>query len=318
MHDRTYSRYLSVIPLTFMLAPLTTWASYTVIDDDLYPTRAIEARPVRSVVSAVGSERFRLGFVRGSTSLGPLGKAFVEGLLPKMGAGTQIKIVAKPDGAGGGDKAAKSKQAGLAQARAASVQAYLVGQGISADSIKVEVDTQEQSGNTVSVAEIIISTPAAAVVSVAPAQPEFDARGEMARPRAIPHQYANLPPPMQMVSSVATQRQPWPKQDLNPPNAGSLSNEEFFFDFLVEDKTISGTVRRWAAAQGFELIWDLPPELDPRVARPMTWQKPLTFGKAIQQIALQLKARGFPIGVHIYPDGVIVFSNDAGPANSSI
>lgn len=90
-----------------------------------------------------------------------------------------------------------------------------------------------------------------------------------------------------------------------------LSNEQFFFDFQVADGTISGTLKRWADAQGFELVWELPPELDPRIARAQTWNKPLTFKQAIEQVARRMQARGYPVGIHIYTDGVIRFSVDA-------
>lgn len=102
-------------------------------------------------------------------------------------------------------------------------------------------------------------------------------------------------------------------------NAKSLlSNEQFFFDFQVADQTISGTLRRWAAALGYELVWELPAELDPRIAHAQTWNKPLTFKQAIEQVARRMQARGYQVGVHIYTDGVIRFSVDADSSKTNV
>jgi hypothetical protein len=165
------------------LSSASVQAAYTVIDDDLYPTSMIEARNT----GAKGvTEKFKVGFTKGSSVLTPIARAAVEGYLVKMQPGVTITITARIDNAA---PTTNARQQGLALARGAAIRAYLVGEGVEAEAIRVEVDPagNPQSGAGISVAEVAITTPAPVA---APAR--FAPQVAAAPQRAIPHQYRNL------------------------------------------------------------------------------------------------------------------------------
>lgn len=188
-------RALVFVMVVLGLSSANVQAAYTVIDDDLYPASMIEARNA----GAKGStEKFKVGFTKGSSVLTPIARAAVEGYLGKMQPGVTITITARIDNAA---PSSNVRQQGLALARGAAIRSYLVGEGVQSDAIRVEVD---QSGNPqssagISVAEVAITTPAP-MAAPARTAPLIVASQQ----RAIPHQYRNLPP----VEHVRTPAEP--------------------------------------------------------------------------------------------------------------
>ena len=158
-------------------------AAYTVIDDDLYPVAMIEARNNPGAKGA--AEKFKVGFTKGSSVLSPIARAAVEGYLSKMVAGASVTITARIDNAAPTDN---SRQQGLARSRASAIRSYLVGEGVQADSIRVEVDPSgnPQSSAGISFADVVITMP------VPIAAPPRGAQVDLGTQRAVPHQYRNL------------------------------------------------------------------------------------------------------------------------------
>lgn len=99
------------------------------------------------------------------------------------------------------------------------------------------------------------------------------------------------------------------------PATGELTRETTTFEFRPSDRTMSGTLRRWASAQGYELVWDLPAELDPRITRSAVLPS-MTFTQALELVIKGMKAKGYAVGAHVYTDGVIHFRVEVSESNA--
>lgn len=164
MRPKFFSVRRSVAPIAGVLALITNaHATYTVIDDDLYPTAAIEARDNRYYASSenLPSDKFKVGFIKGSSTVGPLARSFVDGLLPRMQSAARIRIVARTDSVAPTDSA---KQESLAMARAIALRSYIARAGIPSSIVQIEVDTTgtPQAATGISPADIFISSGVAA------------------------------------------------------------------------------------------------------------------------------------------------------------
>lgn len=145
-----FSRSVLSLALTglFTLCSASAHASYVVIDDDLMPTAVVEARrnPAPPVVEP---DHYTVGFLRFQTTLGPMARAVLDSLVPKMLKADSVHILGRPDAAltAGNDK----QQTPIARGRAANIRAYLIKQGVPESNIEVSVDsmpsTQANGGN---------------------------------------------------------------------------------------------------------------------------------------------------------------------------
>lgn len=123
--------YLLVAGL-LILASATANASYTVIDDDLLPTSALESR---STQKAHAPEHFAVPFPREATLVGVSTRAVLDALLPQMRNAT-VRIVGRPDAQG----YSNGKLSVIARNRAINMRDYLTRQGIPANNILIESD----------------------------------------------------------------------------------------------------------------------------------------------------------------------------------
>lgn len=126
---RSFSHLIAAGLLAF--PGIAAHASYTVIDDDLYPASVIEARSAPAV-----PDHFDISFPRYQSTLGPSSSAALNTLLSHM-QNASIHIVGRPDATlypGTG------KLATIARSRAINIRDYLVRRGIPAGSITVETD----------------------------------------------------------------------------------------------------------------------------------------------------------------------------------
>lgn len=77
------------------------------------------------------------------------------------------------------------------------------------------------------------------------------------------------------------------------------------FDIDLTDRDVAASLRRWAGASGYELVWDVP------------WPIPVdgtlrleasSFLDAARQVATGLRARGYPVQARAYADHVVRFA----------
>ena len=127
-------------------------ASYTVMEDDLYPTSHIQAR------DAVQTRQETIQFPRQRAILTKTAIASLDALLPSMSRAA-IRIVGRPDATARNDGPLSE----LAAERAAAVRDYLMRKGIPYAAIKMEIDESPnpQRNGSLYPSEIYISTASA-------------------------------------------------------------------------------------------------------------------------------------------------------------
>ncbi|CAN7779782.1 TcpQ domain-containing protein [Cupriavidus necator] len=186
MRPKLFSVRRSVAPIAGALALITNaHATYTVIDDDLYPTAMIQARS-RSGTDW-SADKFKVNFTKGSSSVGPLARPSVDDLIPRMQAASLIRIIGRPDSATATEN---KKQHSLGLARASALRTYLIRAGIPSDIIQVELDATGNplASNGISQADIFISN------RPDPRASAYQASAQIRAPQepAIPHTYRYL------------------------------------------------------------------------------------------------------------------------------
>jgi outer membrane protein OmpA-like peptidoglycan-associated protein len=172
-------------------------ATYTVVDADLYPTKALEGRERPPEVPT--TDRFKVGFTKTSATLGPIARTFVDGLVPRMQSAAHIRIVGHIDSAVTTDN---DKQHMLAMTRASGLRHYLARAGVPASIIEIDADGtgNSQASSGISSAEVYITDKLDPHYSVT-TQARSQIR-EAAEP-AIPHSYRFLPDAQQANAAPA-------------------------------------------------------------------------------------------------------------------
>ena len=95
-------------------------------------------------------------------------------------------------------------------------------------------------------------------------------------------------------SSAQPGREPMANQDTSTP-----------FDITLADRDIAASLRRWARASGYDVVWDVgwvaPVNGALRVEAP-------SFLDAVRQVVAGLRAQGYPVQAQAYADHVVRFS----------
>jgi len=77
------------------------------------------------------------------------------------------------------------------------------------------------------------------------------------------------------------------------------------FDITLADRDIAVSLRRWARASGYDVVWDVgwvaPVNGAMRVDAP-------SFLDAVKQVVAGLRARGYPVQAQAYTDHVVRFT----------
>ncbi|WP_304350906.1 TcpQ domain-containing protein [Comamonas testosteroni] len=148
----------AALPIAALLASTATYASYTVIDDDLYPSSYMSETRSRALAE-VNSDKFKIAFTKGGSSLNPMALSFLDEVLPRMRNAAQIRIVGRMDSASANENK-KSRQLGTA--RASAIRTYLINHGISPSvlEIEVEADANPDASSGFSITDVLVSNPA--------------------------------------------------------------------------------------------------------------------------------------------------------------
>jgi outer membrane protein OmpA-like peptidoglycan-associated protein len=92
---------------------------------------------------------------------------------------------------------------------------------------------------------------------------------------------------------------------LRPADAVEAASAMPAFDVLASDHDIAATLRRWARASGYELVWELD------WVAPVSGQAHIdasSFVDAVRQVSAGLRAQGYPLRAQVYSDRVVRFS----------
>lgn len=76
------------------------------------------------------------------------------------------------------------------------------------------------------------------------------------------------------------------------------------FQFRVTDRTVSSTLRRWAAETGHQLLWEVPTAYDARITGNATMHAD-GMKDAVEKVLLSMQRKGYPIQATIYSNRVI-------------
>ena len=77
------------------------------------------------------------------------------------------------------------------------------------------------------------------------------------------------------------------------------------FDITLADRDIAVSLRRWARASGYDIVWDVgwlaPVNGALRVDAP-------SFLDAVKQVVAGLRAQGYPVRAQAYADRIVRFT----------
>jgi len=116
---------------------------------------------------------------------------------------------------------------------------------------------------------------------------------------AILETETNAAKPAAKETAVAAAQPAEPPKPLEVPATG--------FDFKASDRTISNTVRRWAAATNYQVVWDAPASSD----APINGDAVMTAAhmkEALEKIVTSMQNKGYDLQVTLYSNRVIRFT----------
>lgn len=116
---------------------------------------------------------------------------------------------------------------------------------------------------------------------------------------AILETETNAAKPAAKETAVAAAQPAEPPKPLEVPPTG--------FDFKASDRTISNTVRRWAAATNYQVVWDAPASSD----APINGDAVMTAAhmkEALEKIVSTMQNKGYDLQATLYSNRVIRFT----------
>lgn len=331
---------LSTLAIAAALAIGCTNASagYAVIDDDLLPTAMAQARH-----SQWRNEQFSLQFLRDRNSLTDANRGSLDVLLPRMQQ-AHIRIVGRPDAI----VASAEKAAALADSRASSIRDYLIRKGVPSSAISVDINpspnNQANAGGSPS--EVWIGPGASQFASPAFQRHQPQGVEEFLQTSSATQSVGTVGNEQlmryinealkngQMEPSVAltlirqmTAAQPPRPAAPQPQNAQPTQpqyREAVYQPVSYRTATYQApnqwpiraglslrqNVAAWAQTEGYELVWDLPPNVNAQFQSDRYLAAP-TFADAIRILIESLHAKGYRfIAANLYQDRVVQFTTD--------
>lgn len=254
-------------------------------------------------------------FPKGSHVLGPQGRKLLAAIATRVAPGDHLEVVGRDD---------ETLKEGLDQARANSLRDALVKAGVSAEAITTRVAVAGKRDKNLWESNVRVS-----------AQAKMrDARQPATQTRAMDANHANIQALVRsgvltveqgnaMLRRQATQAAIESRNvtTLTPPTVMHPAVPPGGFRMLATDKTVQGTVRRWAAAVGHTIVWEVPPELDAQVSGDAAIQA-TSIKEAIERLLSGLRQAGYALDATVYSNRVIRFTvagvrQDAAPSTSS-
>ena len=243
-------------------------------------------------------------FVAGIATLGPQAKKALSEMTSQVKDATSITIIGRDD---------VSEKEGLEKARANNLRDALVKMGISADHITVKIGVMGTPKNKLWPSDIRIER----VVPTAIARPadvqsnkssyiqsnvdNLVRAGVLTREQgsAILSKGADVRPDGGVGLASVAAAAPQTPVNLEVPPTG--------FDFKAVDRTIVGTIRRWASATNYQVVWDAAPSVD----APVTGDAVIAAGsmkEALDKVVTALQRKGYDIQATVYSNRVVRFT----------
>ena len=264
------------------------------------------ATPVRGdrvawVEPQVSTTEQTIWFPKGSHVLGPQGRKLLAAIAAKVASGDRLEVVGRDD---------ETLKEGLDQARANAMRDALVKAGVSAESITTRVAVAGKQDKNLWESNVRVSVEA---------KPQ-GARQAGSHQRPMNSNQANIQALVRsgvltVEQGNAMLRRHSAQAAMDTPNGPSLTPPPVAqpavpaggFRMLATDKTVQGTVRRWAAAVGHTIVWEVPPELDAQVAGDAAIQAS-SIKEAIERLLVGLRQAGYALDATVYSNRVIRFT----------
>jgi len=269
----------------------------------LIPDVALErnsyATPVRGdrvqwQYSDIRTQDHSIWFVRGRHNPGPVARRAIENLVRASGTTARYIVIGRGD---------DSLMEGLESARAAAMVDALRRAGVPADRISSRVDRQGASRNNLRESHIRIEI-------MLPTQVARPSQDRMAAPTAVADVRTSV---AQLLTAGVINRDQANvmlrrhEQAATAAAAPVLDVVPGGFTLMTSDRTIQGTVRRWAQALNYRVVWDAPEELD----APITGEgqiRAASMIEALEQIVTGLRSKGYQLDVTVHSNRVISFT----------
>lgn len=246
----------------------------------------------------------QIWFVAGSPKLGPSAVKDIYKQAQSLKQATRITIVGRDD---------ESYKEGLDMARAVALRDVIVKAGVLADRITLKTGVQGESKKSLWPSDIRIETIRPTQIASPSPKAESPADNKHAyvranvdellksgvisgeQAKAIMRRSSGL-----NFASVAEQAQ----ASVVPVQAEAPSNG---FDFRSSDQTVAGTIRRWAAATNYQVVWDAPASSDAPINGDAVLQSS-SMREALEKVVAGLQSKGYDIEATVYSNRVIRFT----------
>lgn len=289
----------SNVKLVASLGPTLSFLSNDALEANSYATPAKGDRVTWKESETEVSDH-QVYFVAGTAALGPQAKRALSSMAGQVKGATTITIIGRDD---------SSEKEGLEKARANNLRDALVKMGISADRITVKIGVMGTPKDKLWPSDIRIERvvpTAIARPSEAPAEKSAHVQSNvesLVRAGVLTREQAaallRKGAETRNDAVVTTAAAPQPPVNLEVPPSG--------FDFKAGDKTIAGTIRRWAGATNFQVVWDAAPSVD----APVTGDAVIaaaSMKEALDKVVTALQRKGYDIQATVYSNRVVRFT----------
>lgn len=238
------------------------------------------ATPIRGDIAAFTSGRtqqdeYSIPFAQGSHALSAAARRGLEKLATSVSDGASVVVVGRED---------DSMKEGLEQARARAIRSVLVARGVREENITVRLGVGERAGKEwLSHVRVLREARPERTLT---AQAGGASRGDSAaldRARA-----------WQAQQGVPASQHAMPAQ----PGRGVEAPADGFA-MSPSDGTISGALRRWAQATGYQVVWEVPRESDPAI-RGVGRLNASSIKEAMEALMTGLRDKGYHVDMAIY------------------
>lgn len=243
------------------------------------------------------STEHKIWFQRGNQALGPAASKDIAALMPAIKQATRVTIVGRDD---------DTYKEGLEQARAQSIKAALVKAGIPQERIVIKTGVQSEPSKGLWASDIRIETVLPTQISrsndasansgyVKSNVDNLVRAGVLTKDQAL----AILRRAGETAEKAAPAAPATVSRAIEVPPDG--------FDFKASDKTVSTSIKRWASATNYQVVWDAPPAAD----APVTGDAVIasnSMKEALEKVVAGLQRKGYDIQATVYTNRVIRFT----------
>lgn len=246
--------------------------------------------------SEVEATERQVWFVKGSYVIGKNAQKAVATIAEEARTANTVTVIGRDD---------ETMKEGLDKARANALRDALVKAGIPASKVIVKTGVQVPSKDKLWASDIRIERVLPTQIArPTPAQPA----GAAERTMYVKSNLENL-----VASGALTRDQAQAILQRNgdrqssPPVAAHSEVPSAGFDFKTADQNVSVAIKRWAAATGYQVVWEAPLGADAPVTGDGALQAK-SMRDALEKLMSGLQKRGYDIGAVVYSNRVIRFT----------